>query len=146
LAYRNPAPTAGISHAHPGACERITMADTLFETIGGRFKINAAVESFYKRVLADESLRPFFEGVGMEHLRGRQSMFLAMLLGGKVVYTGRDIREAHEHARTMGMDASHFEKFLEHFRAALEEVGVEHDKLEQIIKLLRQSRGAVLDR
>jgi hemoglobin len=121
------------------------MADTLFETIGGRFKINAAVESFYKRVIADESLRPFFEGVGLEHLRGRQSMFLAMLLGGKTVYTGKDIREAHEHARNMGMDKSHFETFLKHFRAALEEVGVERDKLEQIIKLLKQSRGAVLD-
>lgn len=121
------------------------MADTLFETIGGRFKINAAVESFYKRVIADESLRPFFEGVGLEHLRGRQSMFLAMLLGGKTVYTGKDIRAVHDHPRTMGMDQSHFEKFLNHFRAALKEVGVERDKLEQIIKLLNQSRGAVLD-
>ena len=45
----------------------------------------------------------------------------------------------------MGMDASHFEKFLNHFRAALEEVGVQRDKLEQIIKLLNQSRGSVLD-
>jgi truncated hemoglobin YjbI len=122
------------------------MIDTLFETIGGRLKINAAVESFYNRVIADESLRPFFEGVGMEHLRGRQSMFLAMLLGGKTVYTGKDIRGAHEQARKMGMDESHFEKFLHHFRAALEEVGVQRDKLEQIIRLLNQSRGAVLDR
>jgi len=31
------------------------MADTLFDTIGGRLKINAAVEAFYRRVLADES-------------------------------------------------------------------------------------------
>ena len=146
MAYRRLAPTARSSHAYPRECERIKMTDTLFETIGGRFKINAAVESFYKRVIADESLRPFFEGVGLEHLRGRQSMFLAMLLGGKTVYTGKDIREAHEHARTMGMDASHFEKFLNHFRAALEEVGVQHDKLDQIIKLLNHSRGAVLDR
>ena len=146
MACRRQAPTAGFSDAQPGACERIRMTDTLFEMIGGRLKINAAVESFYKRVMADESLRPFFEGVGMEHLRGRQSMFLAMLLGGKTVYTGKDIREAHERVRTMGMDASHFEKFLGHFRGALEEVGVERDKLEQIIKLLRQSRGAVLDR
>jgi len=145
LAYRKPAPTARFDRTQLRARERIEMADTLFETIGGRFKINAAVESFYKRVIADESLRPFFEGVGLEHLRGRQSMFLAMLLGGKTVYTGKDIREAHEHVRTMGMDASHFEKFLHHFRAALEEVGVQRDKLEQIIKLLNHSRGAVLD-
>jgi hemoglobin len=122
------------------------MADTLFETIGGRLKINAAVESFYKKVLADESLRPFFEGVGVDHLRARQSMFVSMLLGGKVVYTGKDIRAAHEQPRRMGMNESHFETFLNHFRAALEEVGVQYDRLDQIIKLLDQSRGAVLNR
>ena len=121
------------------------MADTLYETIGGRLRINAAVESFYKKVLADESLRPFFEGIGLEHLRARQSMFVSMLLGGKIVYTGKDIHAAHAQPRTMGMNESHFEKFINHFRAALEEVGVQSEKLEQIIKLLNQSRGAVLN-
>ncbi|MGB0034438.1 MAG: group 1 truncated hemoglobin [Candidatus Acidiferrales bacterium] len=120
--------------------------DSLFDTIGGRIKINAAVESFYKNVLADESLRPLFEGVGMDHLRARQSMFVSMLLGGKIVYTGKDIGAAHDQPRRMGMNESHFETFLNHFRAALEEVGVQSDKLEQIIKLLGQSRGAILNR
>jgi hemoglobin len=122
------------------------MSDTLFDTIGGRLKINAAVESFYKKVLADESLGPFFEGVGVDHLRARQSMFISMLLGGKIVYTGKDIRAAHEQPRRMGINEYHFEKFLNHFRAALEEVGVQGERLEQIIKLLDQSRGAVLNR
>lgn|SRR5579864_1111908 len=122
------------------------MADTLFDTIGGRLKINAAVESFYRKVLADESLRPFFEGIGLDHLRARQSMFLSMLLGGKTVYTGKDIRAAHDQPRRMGMNESHFESFLNHFRAALEEVGVQGDRLERIIALLDQSRGAVLNR
>lgn len=120
--------------------------DKLFDMIGGRLKINAAIESFYKKVLADESLRPLFEGVGMDHLRARQSMFVSMLLGGKIVYTGKDIRAAHAQPRRMGMNESHFETFLNHFRAALEEVGVQSDKVEQIIKLLDQSRGAVLNR
>jgi hemoglobin len=96
--------------------------------------------------MADESLRPFFKGVGMDHLRARQSMFVSMLLGGKTVYTGKDIPAAHAQAIRLGMNESHFEAFLNHFRAALEEVGVQGDKVEQIIKLLDQSRGAVLNR
>lgn len=122
------------------------MADTLFDTVGGRLTINAAVDAFYEKVLADKTLRPFFEGAGLDHLRARQSMFLSMLLGGKTVYTGRDIHAAHGQARGMGMNDSHFETFLNHFRAALQEVGVQGDKLEQIIKLLDQSRGPVLNR
>ena len=122
------------------------MADTLFDTIGGRLKINAAIESFYEKVLSDASLRPFFKSVGMDHLRARQSMFVSMLLGGTVVYTGKDIRAAHDQPRRMGMNESHFETFLHHFRAALEEVGVQRDRLEHILKLLDQSREAVLNR
>jgi truncated hemoglobin YjbI len=122
------------------------MADTLFDTVGGRLTINAAVDAFYRRVLADDNLRPFFKSAGLAHLRARQSMFLSMLLGGKTVYTGKDIHAAHGQARGMGMNDSHFEAFLNHFRAALEEVGVQADKMEQIIKLLDQSRGDVLNR
>jgi hemoglobin len=122
------------------------MTDTLFDTVGGRLIINAAVESFYEKVLSDKSLRPFFRDVGLDHLRARQSMFVSMLLGGKTVYTGKDIGAAHALPRMMGMNESHFEAFLNHFRAALEEVGVQGDRLEQIIKLLELSRGAVLNR
>jgi len=120
------------------------MTDTLYEMIGGRFKINAAVELFYKKVLADESLRPFFQGVGMDHLRARQSMFLSMLLGGRVVYTGKDVREAHEMPRKMGMNESHFDAFLKHFRESLDEVGVLPERVDQIVKLLEASRSDIL--
>jgi hemoglobin len=121
------------------------MADTLFDTVGGRLTINAAVESFYKRVLANESLRQFFKDVRLDHLHARQSMFVSMPLGGKTVYTGKDIHTAHAEPRLKGMNESHFETFLNHFRAALAEVGVQSDRLEQIIKLLDKSRGAVLN-
>ena len=91
------------------------MADSLYETIGGRLRIQAAVELFYQKVFADESLRPFFEEVGMDHLRERQSMFVSMLLGGRIVYTGADIHTAHQHARGMGMNGTHFDSFLSIF-------------------------------
>lgn len=120
------------------------MADTLFESIGGRLTIKAAVELFYQKVLADESLRPFFEGVGMDHLRSRQSMFVSLLLGGKVVYTGKDIHAAHEQPRKMGMNKSHFDTFLKYFRESLEEVGILPDRLDSVIKLLEASRDDVL--
>jgi hemoglobin len=122
------------------------VTDTLYDTIGGRLKINAAVELFYKKVLADKSLRRFFEGVGMDHLRARQSMFVSMLLGGKVVYTGKDIHAVHEQPRKMGINESHFETFLKHFRASLEEVGVQPDRLAAVMKLLESSRASVLSR
>ncbi len=122
------------------------MIDNLYDLIGGRRTIWAATASFYERVLADDSLRRFFESADMEHLRSRQSMFISMLLGGRIVYTGKDIAAAHARARELGLNDTHFDTFLKHFRAALEEVGVKADKAEKVMKLLESRRGTVLDR
>lgn len=121
------------------------MIDDLYELIGGSRKIQAATESFYKRVQADESLRHFFEDADMANLRARQSMFISMLLGGKVVYTGREIGVAHAHARAQGLNNAHYDSFLRHFRAALDEVGVKADPAEKVMKLLENKRSAVLN-
>jgi hemoglobin len=122
------------------------MIDDLYDLIGGKLTVWAAIESFYRRVLADESVSHFFKNTDMAHLLARQSMFISMLLGGRVVYTGKDITAAHAQAREQGLNDTHFDGLLKHFRAALEEVGVKADKAEKVMKLLESKRGAVLNR
>jgi hemoglobin len=122
-----------------------TMIEDLFDLIGGRTTIEAATERFYDRVLHDDNLRHFFEGVDMAHLRSGQAMFISMLLAGKV-YTGKNIGDAHAKSRDHGLNDAHFELFLQHFRAALEEVGVKAENAEIIRKRLERQRGTVLDK
>lgn len=122
------------------------MIDRLYDRIGGAEKITAAVEIFYRLVLADERLRPFFGGVEMAHLRARQSMFLSMLTGGKNVYNGKQIHTAHAGARAMGMDDAHFDALLAHFGEALREVGVTAGAVSETLTLLERLRSDVLDR
>ncbi len=121
------------------------MLDTLYERIGGTAKINAGVEIFYRKVLADDRLRPLFDGVDMKHLQARQSMFLSMMLGGKTVYAGKKLRTAHAGARTLGMDDSHFDALLLHFREALREVDVTDSAAAEIMTLLEGTRNDVLN-
>ena len=121
------------------------MIDELYDLIGGRQTVRAATESFYKRVYADDALRPFFKTTDMAQLAARQSMFISMLLGGRVVYTGKDIHAAHAHAREQGLNDGHFDRFLMHFREALKEVGVKADKVEKVTKLLEARRNAVVN-
>jgi hemoglobin len=121
------------------------VIDDLFDLIGGRQTVWAATEAFYRRVFADDTLRPFFETTDIAQLRPRQSMFISMLLGGRVVYTGKDIAAAHAHARKQGLNDGHFDRFLRHFREALTEVGVEPYKADTVTKLLESRRGAVLN-
>jgi hemoglobin len=122
------------------------MIDKLYETIGGNRTIWAATELFYRRVLNDEHLRPFFASSDMAHLVEGQSMFISMLLGGNVVYTGKKIDAAHAQIRTMGLTDAHFDAFLIHFRASLDEVGVKPDNADKIMKLLETKRNSVLSR
>ena len=120
------------------------MIENLYELIGGHQTIAAATDCFYERVLEDEKLRDFFRRTDMAHLRSRQIMFISMLLGGGV-YTGKDIRGAHTLSREHGLTDAHFDLFIEHFRAALREVGVAAENIEKIVKPLERKRKAILD-
>ncbi len=121
------------------------MIDELYELIGGNRTVRAATEAFYRRVLADDALRPFFETTDIAQLCARQSMFISMLLGGRIVYTGKDIGAAHERVRQQGVNNGHFDEFLIHFSEALVEVGVQSDKIGKVMKLLECRRGDVLN-
>ena len=121
------------------------MTEDLLELIGGRSTIKAATEVFYNKVLEDDNLRHFFERVDMGHIQSRQIMFISMLLGGRV-YTGKDIHDAHARSRDNGLKDVHFDLFLKHFRAALEQVGVKPENAGKVMKRLESKRAAVLDR
>src|SRR5579864_5984499 len=121
-----------------------TMIEDLFDLIGGRSTIEAATKIFYDKILQDDSLRHFFEGVDMAHLRSRQAMLISMLLAG-TVYTGKNIRDAHARSRDHGLNDAHFDLFLQHFRAALEEAGVKPENAEKLMKRLESTRGTILD-
>ena len=122
------------------------MIETLYERIGGSATINAAVNTFYRKILADSRLRQFFDGVDLKHLQARQSMFLSMLTGGKVVYTRQQLRTAHAGARALGMDDSHFDILVSYFREALDEVGVPPKAATETAALLEATRNEVLGR
>jgi hemoglobin len=114
------------------------MVDELYALIGGKRTVWAATEAFYRRVLSDDTLSPFFEKTDMAQLHARQSMFISMLLGGQIVYTGKDIAAAHRHVRARGLNDGHFDQ-------ALQEVGVPDDKIDEVSKLLESKRTFVLN-
>ena len=121
-------------------------ADKIYELIGGRSTIQAAVDLFYEKVLTDPSMKGFFDGADMSHLRAGQSMFLSMLLGGKAVYAGKKIGPAHARPRAAGMTDAHFDTFLVHFRSSLEAVGVEATAIEKVLAQIETTRSQVLGR
>jgi len=91
------------------------------------------------------SINHFFAGTDLAHLLAHYKMFISALLGGPEPYVGQDIGAAHAHSRPQ-LNDSHFDTFLKHFRAALQEVGVRDDKAERVVRVLEGKRNVVLNR
>lgn len=119
---------------------------SLFDQLGGNAAVNAAVDIFYRRVLADAYVVRFFEGVDMERQAAKQKAFLTMAFGGPHSYTGKDMREGHRHLIRMGLNDSHFDHILMHLRATLAELGVPNHLIQQVIAIAESTRNDVLDR
>ncbi|KFE62327.1 group I truncated hemoglobin [Hyalangium minutum] len=119
---------------------------SLFEQIGGPKAMEAAVELFYRRVLMDERISPFFEGVDMERQAAKQQAFLTMVCGGPHNYTGMDMRKGHAHLVKRGLNDAHFDAVAEHLGGTLEELGVARLLIEQVLKAAESMRADVLNR
>ncbi|MDQ6993481.1 MAG: group 1 truncated hemoglobin [Mariprofundus sp.] len=119
---------------------------SLYEQLGADAAVNAAVDVFYRRVLADAYVIRFFEGVDMDKQATKQKAFLTMAFGGPHHYSGKDMREGHRHLVKMGLDDSHFEHILMHLRATLAELGVANNLIQQVIAIAESTRNDVLDR
>jgi hemoglobin len=117
---------------------------SLYDRIGGEAAVNAAVDVFYRKVLADERINQFFEGVDMENQAAKQKAFLTMAFGGPNNYTGEDMRLGHAHLVEKGMNASHFDAVMENLGATLTELGVPDDLIGEAAAIAESVRGDVL--
>lgn len=106
------------------------MPETIYRDIGGRDAVEAVVDDFYERVLADERLAPHFDGMDMDELRTHQVQFISAVAGGPVEYAGADMREAHDH---LDLDAGDFAAVGGHLRSALETNGVAEENVDAIV-------------
>lgn len=120
------------------------MNSTFYEKLGGEKAVYAAVELFYKKVLADSRINYFFEGLDMERQRKMMKNFLTYAFGGPNQYDGRTLRAAHAHLVKQGLNDSHFEAVIEHLYAALKERGVDENLIKNSVHVAEGAREDVL--
>jgi len=119
---------------------------SLYERIGGAPAVKAAVDIFYKNVLADERIAHFFQGVDMQQQAGKQRAFLVMAFGGPNTYTGADMRRGHAHLVERGLNDSHFDAVVENLAYTLRELGVGSAAIAEVAQIAESVRDDVLGR
>src|SRR5579859_6038457 len=108
---------------------------SIYDAIGGRPAVAAAVEVFFRRLLADPELAPYFpDGVGAKHRR-YLATFLGEALGGPKRYRGPDIATAH---RGLSISDDHFNRAAACLFATLEELGVPRYLSDRIVGMVAE--------
>jgi hemoglobin len=119
---------------------------SLYDDLGGNAAVDKAVDLFYRRMLGDDRVSRFFDGVDMDQQAAKQKAFLTMVLGGPNQYTGRDMRRAHAGLVARGLNDTHVDVVIEHLGAVLNELGASEAQIAQVAALANSVRDDVLSR
>jgi hemoglobin len=118
-------------------------AESLFERLGGAGAVDAAVDIFYRKVLADDRISHFFDSVDMERQHQKQKAFLTMAFGGPNQYSGLDMRKAHAH---MKLTEVHYNAVIENLAATLKELGVPDSAIGEVAAVAATVKDDVLNK
>jgi hemoglobin len=119
--------------------------ESLYERLGGEAAIMAAVDLFYRKILADDLTRPFFEGLDMDAMIKKQIAFMAWAFGGPDELKGRDLRTAHAGLLERGLGEKHFAAVAAHLKATLEELGVAQPLITEAMAIVGGTKREVLN-
>ena len=120
---------------------------TLFERIGGKPAVDAAVNLFYDKILSDDRVNYFFRDIEVKRQIGKQKAFLTYAFGGAPGYSGLPLRKAHARlVSDMGMNDTHFDIVAGHLQTTLEELNVPEDIIVEVMEIAGSTRDDVLNR
>lgn len=117
---------------------------SLYERIGGDAAITKTVIEFYDRVMADESVAPFFDGVDIDKQANKMIAFITMAFGGPHQYTGRDLRTAHARLVRNGLGDEHFSAIAVHLENTLADLGVDRPLIDEALSIVATTHDDVL--
>lgn len=123
------------------------MSDSpsLFDRIGGEAAVDAAVDKFYAKVLADDRIKHFFVSVDMDRQRQKQKLFLTYAFGGPVKYSGKSMRAAHAKlVEEQGLNHDHFVAVAENLQATLEDLSVPEELIGEVMAIAASTHDDVL--
>lgn len=116
---------------------------SLYEKIGGEAAVDAAVDVFYRKVLADDRISRFFDDIDMDRQRVKQKAFLTFAFGGPANYSGKDMRTAHA---KMNLSEEDFNAVMENLGGTLQELGVPDELIAEAAAIATSVKDDVLNR
>ncbi len=123
---------------------KTSRESSLYQRLGGKAAIDASVEAFYVKVLADKRVNHFFEDINMNKQRRKQKEFLSAAFGGPIPWIGKDMRKAH--ANLPGLNETHFNAIAGHLKSTLEDLKVKKELIDEVMTIAGSVKDDVLNR
>ncbi|MCB1591457.1 MAG: group 1 truncated hemoglobin [Alphaproteobacteria bacterium] len=114
--------------------------------MGGRAAVEAAVDKFYDRILADNRINGFFRNIDVKRQRAKQKAFLTYAFGGAPNYSGKSLRDAHKGLVEKGLNDTHFDIVAGHLQETLKELNVPSALIKEVMDIAGSTRKDVLNR
>lgn len=124
----------------------MSTCSSLYDRLGGPPAVKVAVDEFYRRLLQDEELAPFFAETNVAKLKMHQLDFF------KIAFTGisEDLINVPEmmiekHRRLFqekGLNATHFDMVAGHFVATLQYLNISQELIDEAVAIVVPLRAA----
>ena len=117
---------------------------SLYVRLGGAAVIYVVVKIWYEKILQDDRIKHFFEGVDMASQRMKQRNLLTVAFGGPNNYTGLDLRAGHAHLVAQGLNDDHFDAMAENIQTTLQDMGMTAALISEVMAVVESFRDDVL--
>jgi hemoglobin len=115
---------------------------SLFDRLGGEEAVVAVVDDFVARVAGDARINAKFARSDVPRIKAMLVEQVCAATGGPGSYTGRGMRETHEH---MGVTAGEFDALVADLVATLNHFQVPAAEQDELLGILGPLRGDIVE-
>lgn len=128
-----------------GACQNMgtksTAQKSLYDRLGGKDAITAVVDDFVGNVAADKRINGYFAKADIARLKRNLVDQICQGTGGPCVYTGRDMRTAHN---GMGIADADFNALVEDLVKTLNKLNVPATEQGELLGILAPMKPQIV--
>ncbi|MCW8880034.1 MAG: group 1 truncated hemoglobin [Kangiellaceae bacterium] len=121
------------------------MSPSLFKRIGGDAAVEAAVNRFYEKFLAQEQVNVFFKDIDVDRQKEKLRYFFGLVLGGSQFISITKFKEIHRPLIKKGLTKSHVDLWMSMMQETLVELDIPEVLISEFIEACEPYEAAIFD-
>lgn len=121
----------------------VSSSDNLYQTLGGKAKIDEIVDNFINEIAFDQETYAFFKDSNMQRFKEKLSEQLCVMAQGPCTYTGDSMEQVHT---GMNITEANFNHGVDLFINAMDKADIPHNVQNRLLNEMAKTRKQMLYR